>query len=201
MNEGVIKFRCEWIREAIAVDPGVLADFCHWRSRLRQAGLVGADPDGTGFGNLSVRREKHTFLITGSGTGGLAELDSSHFALVTRCSLEDNTVACRGLTRASSESMSHAAVYAARTDAGAVIHIHSEALWRECLNELPATDSALEYGTPELAVALQRLVRDLGDRNVKSVVMGGHPGGLLIFGPDLDGAGDEALGLAGRIRD
>lgn len=201
MNEGVIKFRCDWTREAIAVDPGALANICLWRSRLRRAGLVGAGSDGTGFGNLSVRLEEQTFLITGSGTSGLAELDSSHLAVVTRCSFEDNTVACRGLTPASSESMSHAAVYAACPDAGAVIHIHSEALWREYLNELPTTDPALEYGTPELAVALQRLVRGLVNGNVQSVVMGGHPDGLLIFGPDLDGAGEEALGLAGRTGD
>jgi len=200
MNEGVIKFRCEWTRSPFVVDPGVLDRIRLWRSRLRGVGFLGACPDGTGFGNLSVRMEGGTFLITGSGTGGLPELDSSHLALVTRCSLEANLVACRGLTPASSESMSHAAVYRVRPDVGAVIHFHSEKLWQECRYTLPTTDPSLEYGTPELALGLQQLVRGLDREVVQSVVMGGHKDGLLTFGPDLDGAGGAALELAGRIR-
>ena len=56
-------------------------------------------------------------------------------------------------------------------------------------------------GLPELALGLQALIRGFDRKVVQSVVMGGHRDGLLTFGPDLDGAGAEALGLAGRIRD
>jgi ribulose-5-phosphate 4-epimerase/fuculose-1-phosphate aldolase len=96
--------------------------------------------------------------------------------------------------------MSHAAVYRVRPDVGAVIHFHSEKLWQECRYTLPTTDPSLEYGTPELALGLQQLVRGLDREVVQSVVMGGHKDGLLTFGPDLDGAGGAALELAGRIR-
>jgi L-ribulose-5-phosphate 4-epimerase len=201
MNEGVIKFRCEWTREPIVVDPVVLASLRSWRSRLRRAGFLGVLPDGTGFGNVSVRGEGQSFLITGSGTGGLVEVDATHLALVTEFRFQENFLACRGLTQASSESLSHAAVCAACPDAGAVIHIHSEPLWREGLNVLPTTDPALEYGTLGLALALRRLIRRAAAGNVHAVVKGGHRDGLIVFGPDLGEAGEGVLSLAASLRD
>ena len=231
MSEGVIKYRCDWTREPIAVDPEVLAALGLWRSKLRGMGFIGVLPEGIGFGNISVRvggpadslvvvagatspdgpggeggkgeGPRPAFLITGSGTGGLESLDASHLSLVTDYRLEANFLACRGLTQASSESLSHAAIYAARPDAGAVIHIHSEALWKKWKGVLPTTEAAFAYGTPEMAVALGRLVResgpgslwDLPRRSPWAIVMGGHREGLMIFGPDLEGAGARVLKL------
>jgi ribulose-5-phosphate 4-epimerase/fuculose-1-phosphate aldolase len=202
-----------------------MASLGRWRTKLRASGLIGACPDGIGFGNLSVavespgegapgrigsareterQAERRPFLITGSGTGGLAELDASHYALVTDYHIEENSVACRGLTRASSESLSHAAVYAACPDAGAVFHIHSEALWKRWRGVLPTTEAALAYGTPEIALALGRLARELGHaspggpahRSHMTIVMGGHRDGLIQIGRSLDEAGSEFLRLS-----
>jgi L-ribulose-5-phosphate 4-epimerase len=201
MKEGIIKFRCEWTQATLAVDSGVLEALQRWRTTLRKAGLIGVLPDGVGFGNLSVRAEDQSFLITGSGTGGLAELDSSHYSLVTEYHIQENVVHCRGQALASSESLSHAALYIARPDVGAVIHIHSEALWEMQMKLLPTTERGLAYGTPEMALALVEIGRGLDEGQTHTVVMGGHKDGLITFGHDIERAGKEVLRLAASAQD
>ena len=213
MSEGVIKFRCHWTREPIPLDPAASAGLLMWRSRLREQGLLGVDADGVGYGNVSVRvrpvQERRgrepgssgpSFLITGSGTGGLAEIDDTHLSLVTDCRIEENLLFCRGLSEASSESLSHAAIYRAGAEVGAVIHAHSARLWGEHLGKLPSTPPDVGYGTPEMALSLESIVGRLSDhdelgRSQHVVVMGGHPDGLIAYGRDLDEAGEELLGL------
>jgi ribulose-5-phosphate 4-epimerase/fuculose-1-phosphate aldolase len=195
MNEGYVKYRCDWTRRLITADPEHLAGLRRWRTRLRAAGLIGAYPDGVGFGNLSVRVSGHRFLITGSATGSLETLGIAHYALVTDFDFAGNTLACTGLTTASSESLSHAAIYTASSAAGAVIHVHSAALWHRHLNALPTTSEAIEYGTPEMALAIISLVENLGETGPNAVVMGGHRDGVVVFGHDLDEAGEHLLRL------
>jgi ribulose-5-phosphate 4-epimerase/fuculose-1-phosphate aldolase len=195
MKEGYVKYRCHWRREPITASRRVLAGLQRWRSRLREAGLVGAHPDGMGFGNLSVRVSGGEFLITGSATGHLESLDISHYALVTGYEFAENSLSCTGLTTASSESLSHAAIYSAKPSAGAVIHVHSAALWENYLRVLPTTDPAIEYGTPEMALALMALARGLEEGLAHALVMGGHRDGLVLFGADLEQAGDHLLAL------
>jgi len=201
MNEGAIKFSCVWTQATLAVDSGVLDALQRWRTTLRKAGLIGVFPDGVSFGNLSVRAADQAFLITGSGTGALAELDSSHYSMVTGYHIQENIVRCRGQALASSESLSHAALYSARPDVGAVIHIHSEALWEKQMKLLPATEKALAYGTPEMALALAEIGRGLDQGQTHTVVMGGHKDGLITFGQDIERAGKEVLRLAASAQD
>lgn len=209
MQEGVIKFRCEWIRELLSLPPELVASFRRWHARLSGEGLVGALPDGVGFGNLSVRAEiregqvaargwppgapPSSFLITGSGTGGAPQIGPDHLTLVTDHHIEANHLTCRGPIRASSESLSHAALYRARPDAGAVIHIHSRVLWERTRAVLPTTDPTFRYGTPELALALEAIARGIRPGALQCLVMGGHPEGLMVFARDLDAAGESVL--------
>jgi L-ribulose-5-phosphate 4-epimerase len=196
--EGVIKFSSHWLREPLSVNPDLMGALQHWRGVLRGRGWVGSLPDGTGFGNISLRSGEGgegLFLITGSGTGGSAEISVDDLALVTEYSLEKNRLHCRGLTEASSESLSHAAIFGARRDVGAVIHIHSSTLWGRYLGTLPTTPADIEYGTPEMAAALQDLAaREELDRSGVAV-MGGHRDGLMVYGEDLDTAGTRVLEL------
>ena len=209
------------------VDPGLLSTIQNWRSRMKNLGLLGVLPDGVGYGNISVRvgggsvgvpcedpgvpgepgsnpgpgLEQHPlFCISGSGTGGLERLDDSDLSLVTELRIEENFLACRGLSQASSESLSHATIYASRPDTGGVIHIHSESLWEEHRGVLPTTDPAFGYGTPEIAFALAEVCENLAKGGPGVVVMGGHRDGLMVFGRGLEEAGMEALRLvdAGR---
>jgi len=201
MSDGVIKFRCEWTHSPLEVDLAELEPLHRWRTRLREVGLIGVLPDGVGFGNISVRAADRTFLITGSGTGGLTTLDPSHYSLVTGYDFEANLLHCQGQTAASSESLSHAAIYDSRPAVGAVIHIHSQALWETYIHRLPTTEVAFEYGTPQMAMALADLSRGLDNGQAHTVVMGGHRDGLVTFGPNLEKAGEEILRLVALSQD
>jgi L-ribulose-5-phosphate 4-epimerase len=198
--EGVIKFRCEWLDEPLSLDLDAVEDLFRWRDALWERELVGALPDGIGYGNLSVRLEeagREAFLITGSGTGGMPKLSVDHLAVVTEYSTERNWLRCRGGTRASSESLTHAAIYEGCPHVVGVIHIHSSALWNRHLGKLPTTPQGIEYGTPEMAAALHDLAVEIDPERPGVVVMGGHPDGLMVFGTDLDAAGSRVLALAG----
>ena len=179
-----IKFRCE--HEKTEKTPFAGFDQLNaYRSKLRQRGLIGMDTSGIGFGNLSVRDNGNGFRITGSGTGGLPELTPAHYTKVVAYDFARNWLRCEGPAIASSESLTHAAVYKSESNAGAVIHCHNSTLWTALLDRAPTTPKAAEYGTPELAFAVERLFKNSDVKAKKIVVMAGHEGGVVVFGKNL----------------
>ena len=192
MNEtGVVKFRCEHVVREVMPFAG-FPELNACRRKLLQLRMVGVDTAGIGFGNLSVRDgESNSFYITGSGTGALPQLQLVHVAKVTAYDLAGNWLACEGAITASSESLTHAAVYESTPDARAVIHCHSAQLWQQLLNRVPTTRREVEYGTPEMALEVRRLFRESDVRDGQVLAMGGHPAGLVVFG----GSFDEAFGV------
>jgi ribulose-5-phosphate 4-epimerase/fuculose-1-phosphate aldolase len=185
MTEGYIKFNPLWIKEPIFIDQGIIDEINQIRTLLIAKGYLGVLSNGIGFGNISVRNPNtNQFFITGSATGGNPILDASHFALVERISIEENSLMCRGLTIASSESMSHAIIYNAVPAANAVIHIHNAELWKNNLNGLPTTDMQAEYGTPEMAFSIERLTEKIQSSQAV-LVMGGHENGLIAYAESL----------------
>ena len=71
-----------------------------------------------------------------------------------------------------------------------VIHGHSPHIWskRKVLG-LPLTDDRAEYGSPELALEVQRLFSDASLQDKGIIIMGGHEDGVLAFGRSFDEAG------------
>lgn len=196
MNEGYIKFNCEWERREIDITNDLFQDLQINRSNLYELGLIGAYPGGVGFGNISVRENESTrFFITGSATGQFPVLDILHYSLVTGYHFEKNSLSCTGLTKASAESLTHAAIYEARPDSYAVVHIHHEKLWRKLLNKFPTTPETIEYGTPEMAKSVFELARECDFQFDKIIVMGGHPEGILAFGKTLDEATNQIINI------
>ena len=188
-----IKFRCE--HEQTEKTPFAGFDQLNaFRSKLRQRGLIGIDASGIGFGNLSVRDHANGFRITGSGTGGLPELTLANYTKVVAYDFAGNWLRCEGPAIASSESLTHAAVYASESTAGAVIHCHNSTLWAALLNHAPTTSKAAEYGTPELAFAVERLFKNSDVKAKRIFVMAGHEGGVVVFGKNLG----EAFALLER---
>jgi L-fuculose-phosphate aldolase len=105
--------------------------------------------------------------------------------------------------RPSSELPLHLAVYAARPEAGAVVHTHSPAATAlsTLVDEVPAVHYYLAmfggtvrvapyatYGTPELARGVLHALRERA-----GCLMGNH--GALTLGPDLATAQDRSLYL------
>lgn len=193
MDEGYIKFRADWQKGA-AFPADKLADLNHWRDRLYGLGLLGAYPDGIGFGNISQRwNAQGQFLISGSTTGNFAQLCPEHYTLVTAVELGQNLLHCRGPIIASSESMSHAAVYLECPLVTAVFHVHHRGMWERLLHKVPTTATGVTYGTPEMAYSIMQLLRETNLPQQRIFVMEGHPEGIFSFGASLDDAGEVLL--------
>jgi ribulose-5-phosphate 4-epimerase/fuculose-1-phosphate aldolase len=200
MNEGYIKFNCHWKQQEIEVPEQLFRSMQKERSRLYALGLIGMYPDGIGFGNISVRINDGQFLITGSSTGQFLKLNRTHFALVDGYSFAGNSISCIGLTKASAESLTHAAVYEVSSETGAVVHIHCRWLWDKLLNILPTTSPEIEYGTPEMADTVKKLVAETSSHFEKIIIMGGHQEGILAFANSLEEATSTIINIYNRYR-
>lgn len=200
MTEGYIKFQCDWDQEKIRIPEDLFSSLEKERSRLYKLGLIGMYPDGIGFGNISVRIGGHSFLITGSATGQLATLNQSHYSLVSAYHFAGNSISCKGLTKASAESLTHAAVYEALPEVGAVVHVHCLGLWEKLLNHYPTTSEEIEYGTPEMALAVQSLAAEMEISDEKIIIMGGHREGILAFGQNLEEATTQIIEIYNRYQ-
>ena len=129
IDEGYIKYQIDWT-ETPPIDRD-LSELIKYRNLLWDQQLIGYYQDhGVGYGNISILSDQGPeFVISGTQTGHIPQLDQSHFALATTWDLEQNTLACSGPIKASSEALTHAAVYACSPKIKAVIHIHSRKLW------------------------------------------------------------------------
>lgn len=184
IDEGYIKFQLHRT-DGPAPDFDGVAGLIAMRNKLRELGWIGVYEDsGIGFGNVSIR-VSGGFVVSGSSTGQIEVADSSHFTLVTDYNIAENAVWCTGPVDASSESLTHAMVYACSPEIGAVIHIHHLDWWEDLLYTVPTTDEDVPYGTPEMAEEV-RLLYDAGPlKRNRILAMGGHREGILAFGKDL----------------
>ena len=190
LDEGYIKYQCHW-NEIIAIAKSDIIEINQWRTRLYNLGLIGEYDNGIGFGNLSIRiPQSQDLIISGTQTGGIAELTAKHYTKVTGFDWHKNSVTCEGLIKASSETLTHGAIYVAQPDINAVVHIHNGNLWRKLLDRVPTTNPNCAYGTPEMAEEIIRLCQQPETQRQKIIVMSGHEEGILTFGQNLDEAGN-----------
>ena len=196
IDEGYTKYECDW-QQAPALPETAIEDLNAWRNRLHEQGLIGYYPEhGVGFGNVSIREgDSDRFIISGTQTGHIAHTDERHYAKVTACDIEANHVACEGPVQASSEALTHAAIYALDPGIRAVVHVHDADLWQALIDRIPTTSREITYGTPEMAREFQRLYADTDFRVQGIAVMGGHDEGLVSFGKDINQAAERILHL------
>lgn len=185
MDEGVVKYHCEWIRSGPL--PGeLLADLMRHRQWCFREGLIGEYPaERIGYGNISIRSGEG-FVISGTQTGAIEELGAEGYTEVIEANIEQNRLVCRGPVAASSESLTHAMLYRLDRSINGVIHVHNGEMWRSLLNRVPTTGADVPYGTPEMAGEIERLWRetDLPERRI--LAMAGHQDGIISFGANLD---------------
>lgn len=184
-DEGVTKYHCEF-EDGEPPTLAAIADLMRCRDRLFAAHLIGVYPDGIGYGNISVRiGSSNRFFITGTQTGHKPALAAADYCEVIDYDIAQNRVHCRGKIAASSESMTHAAVYELDPAIGAIIHVHSRDLWQKCMNRFPTTAAAVAYGTPAMAAEMRRLYETSELPRLKMLIMAGHEEGLITFGATL----------------
>lgn len=195
VDEGYVKYHSNWTRGP-AVDSRVAALLDRWRRRLFDAGLIGYDTDlDVGYGNLSIRYGDGGFVISGTQTGHLADTAGEHYSRVTGYNIDANRVCCEGPCQASSEALTHAALYGLDPRINAVVHVHDETLWSTYRDQLPTTGADVAYGTPAMAREFERLYRTGSLARERLAVMAGHAQGLVAVGRTLADAADRILDL------
>jgi L-ribulose-5-phosphate 4-epimerase len=198
IGEGYIKFHC--ILEEDAPPPiEDIYEMNECRNTLYRMGLIGINEIGIGYGNVSIRNSKGDIIITGSRTGGKEILNPEDYCKIESYSFWRNEVICRGKVKASSETLTHAAMYECSPDIGSVIHIHSLLLWSELLFKLPTTSMEVEYGTPEMAYEIKRIYNETALPEKKVLVMGGHVEGLIAFGKNIKECYSNLIDIIGKV--
>lgn len=184
MDDGVIKYSSERVAGQVPAS-AALKQLNAARSTLFELGLIGAYPNGIGYGNLSLREEGARFVISASATGAEHTLSLDQYCLVEAFSVERNWVRSRGALPASSESMTHGAIYLANPAVQCVIHVHSRALFDELLAQGAIHTAAdIAYGTPAMAQAVMQLVQTQSALPVL-FVMAGHDEGVVAYGTNV----------------
>ena len=197
IDEGYTKYACDW-QQTAPLPEAAVAELNEWRNRLYGAGLIGYyEQEGVGYGNVSIRTAGREFIVSGTQTGHIAQTSAQHYARVTDYSIGANRVTCRGAVQASSEALTHAAIYELNIAIGGIAHVHSATLWHTYLDQLPTTNPAVAYGTPAMAREFRRLYREAALAETGVAVMGGHAEGIVAFGAGIAEAAGRILALAG----
>jgi ribulose-5-phosphate 4-epimerase/fuculose-1-phosphate aldolase len=192
-DEGYTKYECNWIL-ADPLPQEKIEKMNRWREKLFQLDLIGQYENGVGFGNLSIREASvSAFIISGTQTGGLSKLTPQHYTTVIDYNWKRNHLTCQEPIQASSESLTHAAIYEANPAIKGIIHIHHLELWQKLMERVPTTAENIEYGTPEMAQEIIRLCREADLLKAQILVMKGHFEGIIAFGKSLDEAGKLLL--------
>jgi ribulose-5-phosphate 4-epimerase/fuculose-1-phosphate aldolase len=193
IDDGVIKYDTSAFIESPPLPLEEVSELEYWRKRLFQIKLIGEYlPERIGYGNLSVRKNysnfeqtlNSQFVITGTQTGGVQDLNGSHYTRVLNFDFKTWSVKAMGPIKASSEALTHAAIYEAnKENINAVFHIHSKEIWNGMIKEnYLSTAQNIPYGTEEMATAVINCV----DQNTSGIiVMKGHEDGVISFAPDM----------------
>lgn len=199
MNDGVIKYsQASHISKPLEkLDSYEALEEC--RATLVGLGYIGVYPNGVGYGNISIKDDgamnkgSRAFVITGSQTGHLKNLAKSDYVCVSSYDTKELIMNSQGLRSASSESLTHAAIYDVDEKIKAIIHIHNPSLWRFMLdNGFAKTSKDVEYGTKEMAFAVSKL---FDNKSCEVFVTEGHEDGVFAVGSSLSEAMENLLKL------
>ncbi len=198
--EGVVKFNCRFI-QAQSLPAEELREINAWRRILYLLRLIGQDPAryaGFGYGNISVRLSRagqSAFVISGTQTGGIPELSTEHYTRVIACDPHRNFVEAEGPIRPSSESLTHGTLYRLDAAVNCVMHAHSQLIWQHAhALKIEMTDPDVLYGTPDMALEVERIWRETTAPERRIFAMGGHEDGIVAFGSSLEEAGNTLVG-------
>lgn len=196
IDDGVIKYqRLFTPTDPLHVDQ--YSDLEQWRKKLFHLKLIGEYPEVfIGYGNMSKRIAPSLpikFIITGTQTGKYSDLSGEHYTTVTGYDLEKNIIQATGCIDASSEALTHAALYESSVDIQAVFHIHDKDIWQKMLSaDFDHTKKDIPYGTVDMANAVKKLV---ASRSHGIFAMAGHEDGVVAWGENLEQAGQEIMKL------
>ncbi len=202
IDDGVIKYDRSNFSLSPALSEIEYQDLEFYRSKLFNLELIGEYPnEKIGYGNLSSVRDyvqyyksNHPqFIITGTQTGKYKILNGSHYTRVLDYNIETLHIQMMGPIEASSEALTHAAIYESNHQIQAVFHIHSSPIWKKMIEDKSDhTDADIPYGTALMAMATQKCI---GKKSYGTFCMHGHEDGVVIYGRSIKEAGQLTLDL------
>ncbi len=206
LTEGTIQFAYELTPAAdIGLSPATFANLSAWRAILKDLGLVGQQPklyDGYAFGNLSVREDTGNdhFVITASQTSGSRNLKLKHLVKVTHYNFQRFWIEAQGSEPPSSESITHAMIYAADPKLKCIFHVHSAEIWsqRQALG-LPETPADVPYGSPAMATAVHELLNTHLSRPLVFATAG-HEDGIFALAQNARDCGGLLVSYLAKAR-
>ena len=184
MIDGVIKYHFDF-KASKPLDEQLLLKLESLRERLFSLKLIGVTDEGVGFGNISQRVDKNSFIITGTQTGHLSTLEAKHYSLIEAYNDKEFYLKSSGAIKPSSEALTHGTIYNLSPKIGGVIHIHSKDIWNFMLKNDYLKTRNVEYGTKEMIDEVNRIFLDIEPLDNPKFVMAGHEDGVMIFGEDL----------------
>jgi hypothetical protein len=200
IDDGVIKYDRSNFTQCGPIDLVEYLSLEYWRKKLFKLNLIGEYAEaGVGFGNLSEIRDYSQFhktphpqfVITGTQTGKYSELDGNFYTRVLDYDIEKLKINMMGPIEASSEALTHAAIYSHNKKIQAVFHIHSQKIWKGMIDDQANfTASDIPYGTVAMARATERCI---GNKESGIFCMHGHEDGVVAYGRTLEEAGEIIL--------
>ena len=197
IDDGVIKYNRSNFTHCGPIDLVEYSALEYWRKKLFKVNLIGEYPEQQiGFGNLSERKNYINlfkssfpqFLITGSQTGKFPDLDGKFYTRVLNYDIKNLNIKVMGPVEASSEALTHAAIYSHNLNIKAIFHIHSNKIWKGMIQDhYDFTAIDIPYGTVEMADATQRCIKN---QNSGIFCMHGHEDGVVAFGRNLEEVGE-----------
>ena len=197
-QEGVIKYQLNHTQQPIK-QPFPFTEINAWRTIAVRLDLIGQKPeryDNIGFGNISQRIDAHSeqFIISGTQTGHIEQLNPEHYCLIVKAEPHQNRLQSCGPCKPSSESLTHASVYAQDKTIQAIIHAHSPEIWKHTAAlGLPHTRADVPYGTVEMAMAVEQLLQSGKLTQTSLFTMLGHEDGVVAFGRNMQEAAWELI--------
>jgi ribulose-5-phosphate 4-epimerase/fuculose-1-phosphate aldolase len=188
MDEGVVKYNLSFTQKDVILNSSIESmQAC--RERLFDLGMIGAYDNGIGYGNISVRHNaSNSFIITATQTGHKAILSKEDYSLVERIDFDTFSTYATGMSKPSSEAITHGCIYGLDRNINAVIHVHNEKLWRFMLDNEYLSTNDTPYGTPKMVEDVREIYHNLDALEENIFVMKGHFEGVVCFGTDLKSA-------------
>ncbi len=196
MTDGIIKYNFDF-RKSAPLEKSLYQDIEEVRERLYALKLIGVK-DNIGYGNISQRVNKNSFVITGTQTGDLSSLTNKHYSLIEEFNDEKFYLKSSGAAKPSSEALTHGTIYNLSPKIKAVIHIHSKVLWDFMLEKSYKKTKAVPYGSLEMINEVKNIYKDQNPLDNPKFVMSGHEEGIISFGKTLKEAEIAILEVIAR---
>jgi ribulose-5-phosphate 4-epimerase/fuculose-1-phosphate aldolase len=202
IDDGVIKYDRSNFSYLAQIPDQEFQELEFWRNTFYKLNLIGEYPEiEIGFGNISmfydyssIYQSHHPqFIITGTQTGKYNKLTGLHYTRVIDYDINQLQLVAMGPIEASSEALTHAAIYSSNPEIKAVVHIHSNLIWNGMIEAgADCTSKKIPYGTREMAQATLEIVRG---KSSGVFAMLGHEDGIISYGKTIKEASELMLNL------